>query len=559
MQPPTPPPPVLRPGRSRAGTVVAMALMLGALAMTVGMALALLGTSNLNLACAEVNRQRALEMARAGANQYLYDLDSRPTVSITPIPLLLVQTQMLHVLPLGNFLILPQERVEYPLRDSHLDGKCYITFNRSDPYYSVDNLSNCNPADGWLGAGTVPPYSLDLVVTGAVQGFEKHVEVVISKRWDYALTTPCIIDIGGSQVGSEWVPSYVEGDVYTGAPYAAGGSPVINVGRVEEDSGTTTYSSNNVVTGYLRVPSKNEASVHVETVHGQNSVAGTKFGTTENKYPSVALPDASGWTDLAAEYTWARRDDHGGSWLSSYVADGETCYAIETTAAHREFQLPAGSYLLQGNLVGTNQAGDSSSATDLVLEGTSLKVQGKMEFTTHPKRLYGNQAVLWVTSSLTLQDGFMDGGTNGFLVYARSVTTRAGGSFRGLLLVDDELSMSAYDKTLATGSAEAATFQALRLKSASSSITGSFRELGNRKVAGMYILGGVFTPKESPWVQLLLAVPLPLGLGPPPPPPLAAPPKRFTFRSVNLTWEPKYLAALHEFADLRISYWQEIP
>lgn len=527
---------------SRRGGILPVALAITFTVLVIGFALAMLGTSNLQLANYEANRQKALEVARAGLNQYLYDMDNRPQ---SKPPVVLTTMANFSMILLSPALQLPAQRAPYPIPGTRLDGDCYITFNHALKYYSVDNFTSTTAADGWRGAGSVPPYCLDLIATGVVNGLEKHVEVLVSRRWDYALSTPCPIDISGTEIGGNQMPSVIDGDVFTAASFTPGGDAIINVGRRKEAASWIT-SGNNTITGYLRVATNNTSAVYVGMADS-NSVAGTKFGSTEKNYPNVSLPDSAGWTDLAAEFAPANKDLHRGAWLNTYVdGSGDTCYSIESdgSAGTTEFVVPAGNYVLNGNLVGSNAAGDASSATDIVLNGASLKVQGKVSFSEHPKRLYGNQAVLWVTGALVFYDGFIDGGDNGLVLYAHSISTRAGGCLKGLVLVENELKMEPFDKTLSDGTADATTFDRLRVKSASSGIQGSYYKLAGRRLAGMYIRGGVFTPQlpTNNFWQMLLALF-----------------KRFSFRSVNLAWDPTYLKSLHKFADPKICYWQEIP
>lgn len=521
--------------RKRRGGLLPTTLVIVFLTLVIGLALGVLATSNLQLASYEANREAAMEVARAGLHQYLYNMDNTPPIN-TPIQLAALRS--FSFVRSTSAHILPPTRTPYDIPNSRLPGVCYLTFNRNLPYFSVDNLSSTTPATGWQGR-VVPPFCLDLIASGVVNGVEKHIECMVSRRWDYALGTPCPIDIGGTLLGSTPMPSIIQGDVFTAAQYT--GQPVINVGRVYDTStGSWVSSSNNAIDGWLRVAPTNQNAVHVDTVQN-NAVTGTKFGTTESTYPDVQLPDAGGWTDLAATYTYASRADHGGAYLTHYVdaATGHHCYAIESdgSAGSQEMVLDEGSYVLHGDLVGSTATGVGSSATDLVINDASLKVDGDVRFRTHPKRIYGNKSLLWVTGNVTFKDGFIDGGDNGMVLYARTLTTKAGGCLKGLVLVEDSISMEPFDADLVSGSIAALAFDALRLKSLSSQIAGSYVKIGERRVNKMYITGGVFTPKDA----------------------TTAAGSRFVFRSVDLTWDPTYLKALHDYADRKICYWQEIP
>lgn len=512
------------------------------LILVIGLALGVLATSNLQLASYEANREAALEVARAGLNQYLYDLDNQPPPSSG---LIITTVRSFNVSLLSRIRPLPATRTPYAIPGSRLPGVCYLTFNTQLPYYSVDNLAGSAETVGWNGR-KVPPYCLDLISTGVVNGVEKHIEVMISRRWDYALSTPCPIDIGGTQSGSTHLPSVITGDVFTEATYSSSAGPIINVGRLPTASGGWDYSNSNGISGYLRVKNKKTEPppVYVEP-NRNNAIAGTKYGSTESVYPPVTLPADSatnGWTDLAVAFSAANKAQNNGAWLSPYPDPDDptrTCYAIESdsTTEPRAFTLPGGSYRLDGALVGKRADGTASTASELVLDNANLKVVGDVRFSDSPKRVFGDKSLLWATGDVTFKDGFIDGGENGMVLYARSLTTRAGGCLNGLVFVEREVSMEPYDTTLTSGSVAATLFNTLRLRSLSSEISGSYIESGERRVAGMYIRGGVFTPKNSS----------------------VTPTTRFTFRSVNLAWDPFYLKALHEYADRKVCFWQEIP
>ena len=521
---------------TRRGGLLPTTLVIVFLTLVIGLALGVLATSNLQLAAYEANRDAALDVARAGIHQYLYNMDNAPPPSTRILLLNLRFTSATSWVHTVITPLMPSTRTPYTIPGSRLSGSCYLTTNRNQPYFSVDNLTSSTPATGWKGR-VVPPFCLDLIASGVVNGVEKHIECMVSRRWDYALGTPCPIDIGGTMLGPAPMPSIIQGDVFTAARYT--GQPVINVGRIFNGSGWDS-SSNNAIDGWLRVAPTNTNSVYVDTVLN-NAVTGTKFGTTESTYPDVQMPDASGWTDLAATYTFDDRASHDGAYLTPYIdaTTGHQCYAIESdgSSGSNEMVLPSGSYVLHGDLVGSLADGGASSATDLVLNDASLKIDGNVNFRTHPKRIYGNQSLLWVTGDVTFKDGFIDGGDNGMVLYAHSLTTKAGGCLKGLVLVEDGISMEPFDADLVTGSAAALLFDALRVKSLSSQINGSYVKIGDRRVNKMYINGGVFTPKDA----------------------TTSATSRFTFRSVNLTWDPTYLQALNDYADRKISFWQEIP
>jgi len=180
-----------------------------------------------------------------------------------------------------------------------------------------------------------------------------------------------------------------------------------------------------------------------------------------------------------------------------------------------------------------------SSADELHIENATLYVDGNLVFSEFPKRLYGDDSAIIVTGLtdeeglVQLYDAFIDGGDNGFVIYARKLETKAGGKIKGLLIIEKILSLDSVKASESSSIPKklAQFYNESQAKNESDSVYYK----GDEPVCyRLYIQGGVLSPKLDKSSY-------------------------FHFHSSSLKWDPKYLKALHNFADYKISYWQEIP
>lgn len=138
---------------SSKGIVIISVLMVTVVLLMVASSLLVLNYYNLGFTNMSENKVSALKIAEAGVAYAIYNLKENPAWE-------------------------PNEIVVYHMKG--VPGRFEITFNRTKPYYSVNNLKNdaTDPAviPGWGGKG-VPGHSVDLVIT-AYAGNEKDTKAV---------------------------------------------------------------------------------------------------------------------------------------------------------------------------------------------------------------------------------------------------------------------------------------------------------------------------------------------------------------------------------------------
>lgn len=103
-----------------------------------------------------------------------------------------------------------------------MQGKVTLTFDAQEDWSSTDNSLNEYPRAGWLDRGTaaksVPPFTVELLVTVNVDGQVHHYRALVTRRWPYAVFTArgSIVLCGSpDQDGAVREPSLVEGPVGT--------------------------------------------------------------------------------------------------------------------------------------------------------------------------------------------------------------------------------------------------------------------------------------------------------------------------------------------------------
>ncbi|HEY4002135.1 MAG TPA: hypothetical protein VGO93_24905, partial [Candidatus Xenobia bacterium] len=174
------------------GVVVAVVLFV----MLLAMLMATLTVFNLDMADGFSEGTQAEALARAAVTQFIYEQDqtppgsplgSLPSPAATPSPFAVRYAPPNQVFPDGG---------------AHLPGTVHVTFDATQPYFSIDNSLSDLPAAGWTDQGTanlsVPPYSVDLVVTVTTGRHTSHYEATVERRWPYVLAGPGVTLMGGS-------------------------------------------------------------------------------------------------------------------------------------------------------------------------------------------------------------------------------------------------------------------------------------------------------------------------------------------------------------------------
>jgi hypothetical protein len=206
-------------GRRGRGAALLTVLLVTFSTLFVCLALASLSMANLNLSSSFSTSNQALLIAQAAVAQFAQESDrfyADEGFSAT-----------------GDSPRLPDWKTRFrdpvfPTGASRFPGEAHITFDPSDPYYSYDNSASSKPAAGWMDRGSsrksVPPQSVDLIVSVAIGGTTHRYEATLRRRWPYVLcsagqvklmgTPPRLHDPNVPEVNA-LNPSIVLGPVYS--------------------------------------------------------------------------------------------------------------------------------------------------------------------------------------------------------------------------------------------------------------------------------------------------------------------------------------------------------
>ncbi|MGE0489550.1 MAG: hypothetical protein AB7S38_10090 [Vulcanimicrobiota bacterium] len=82
-------------------------------------------------------------------------------------------------------------------------------------------------------------------------------------------------------------------------------------------------------------------------------------------------------------------------------------------------------------------------AAGLRLQDCVLYIEGDLDLgaSSNPVEIYGNNATLIVNGRLTLANGTIDAGDQGFVLYAHDIMMKAGGTYRGLIVAENTISI----------------------------------------------------------------------------------------------------------------------
>lgn len=99
-----------------------------------------------------------------------------------------------------------------------------ITFDSTQPYYSVDNSMSDYSCKGWRDRGrntaSIPPFCIDLIITVKSRGYINHYEAIINRKWPYAVFCgggPIVVTrtgiFGGNPLSMK--PCSIKGSLYS--------------------------------------------------------------------------------------------------------------------------------------------------------------------------------------------------------------------------------------------------------------------------------------------------------------------------------------------------------
>lgn len=162
---------------------ILLVILVSSFAMIIVLALSTLSSININMARSRIEHNQAQLAAQGALQQFFYELDKSNPYGYN-----------------ASDFVSPE--INYGLKKRYqntpaLPGKCVptaeeviITFDQNKPYFSTDNLSSESTARGWSdrnsSASSVPPFSVDLVITVKSGGSVKHFEALIGHQWPFA-------------------------------------------------------------------------------------------------------------------------------------------------------------------------------------------------------------------------------------------------------------------------------------------------------------------------------------------------------------------------------------
>jgi hypothetical protein len=202
--------------RLRQGTALITVLLASAVLVVVCFSLATMAVLNLNLAGSFSTRAQSLLMAEAAAQQLMAELDRAQQSDAGNA------TELTGVK--GPDLRARFAQPVFPEGTNRFPGEVTITFDTSHDHYSVDNSYNAGTAAGWFDRLTirksVPPYSIDLLTGVHLNGRTTWYEVVLRRRWPYALCTTGRVTLMGAPTFLQnhktvtVAPSAITGNIY---------------------------------------------------------------------------------------------------------------------------------------------------------------------------------------------------------------------------------------------------------------------------------------------------------------------------------------------------------
>lgn len=215
-----------RPRTPRGGALLLVLLVL-ALLVVIGFALGDLCVVSLNMSRGYLGTSRAGMLAQAATQHFMvaFDLASAKSRG-SGLDLSRNEGTTLDLTSLY------ESGEGIPNTESpEMKGKVTVTFDAGRPWHSTDNSLSEYPKAGWLDRSTskrsVPPFSVELLMTVNVDGVERHYRAIISRLWPFAAFTPrgAIVICGSPESDATVVnPSTVEGAIGTlGSTQEGGG------------------------------------------------------------------------------------------------------------------------------------------------------------------------------------------------------------------------------------------------------------------------------------------------------------------------------------------------
>jgi hypothetical protein len=202
-------------GKKEQGTVI-IVLLVSALLLLVVLALGTLSSININFVRSQVEFNQALYTAQAATAQLIYEVEQFDCANNDALNL---SSPTFRTLDLKRRY---QDSPALPIESRRIGGDAYITFDNRQNYYSTDNSMSEVPCRGWKdksdNSASVPPFSIDLIITVKTGGSTRRFEAFINRRWPFAAFCargPIVITATGTRPSQKTcpMPSAIKGDL----------------------------------------------------------------------------------------------------------------------------------------------------------------------------------------------------------------------------------------------------------------------------------------------------------------------------------------------------------
>ncbi|MBM3463413.1 MAG: hypothetical protein FJX76_15040 [Armatimonadetes bacterium] len=196
----------------RRGAALALVLAAAALLLVAGLAMATISIFNLNIARQYLQATRSRLIAEAAVAQLAAEISAGSARGRSAG----LNLDSMSPSDLG---LRERYRQAPAVPDLEGAGDVEVALHFDDgPYFSVDNASGEYPAAGWRDVGrdtrSVPPFCVDAVIGVRVSGEWRRYEAVLARRWPFAAyATGGHVVLSASPVGGR--PTRVSGSVAT--------------------------------------------------------------------------------------------------------------------------------------------------------------------------------------------------------------------------------------------------------------------------------------------------------------------------------------------------------
>jgi hypothetical protein len=272
------------------GSVI-LVLLVSALLLLVVLALGTLSSININFVRSQVEYNQALLTAQAATAQLIYEMEQFEIASTDVMDLSAPDFRSMDLK--SRFARSPV----FPPGTRRTGADAFISFDNRQSYYSTDNSLNESPCRGWKDRGenstSVPPFSIDLMITVKAGGSTRHFEAIINRRWPYAAFCargPIVITATGTRESQKTnpMPSVLKGDILSlfdprAVQSAGGGSQNPDEGTGADDLGSSMPDYAHLFYGSLGSSALPDASI---------CIGGQDAHDRENKITGNALTSA---------------------------------------------------------------------------------------------------------------------------------------------------------------------------------------------------------------------------------------------------------------------------